>query len=167
MLQNKLWLIHTLTTTISIVIPALESLYVFQRLLTLLFLSSYFNWYIPNRECGWRTSDFAPICLDPCAVCLERKCMVAVEGIAPFSNTLNAADIDAFTWKLIWLFFMLKLLVCNNCNVKKVSLILPEITFRVDILKNQNVLFTIYSLFNLNWPKESFHVFYKWYESVK
>ncbi|KAG4929726.1 hypothetical protein JHK86_046687 [Glycine max] len=31
------------------------------------------------RECGWRTSDLAP-CLDPCAVCLERKCMVAVEG---------------------------------------------------------------------------------------
>ncbi|CAJ2649670.1 E3 ubiquitin-protein ligase XBAT32 [Trifolium pratense] len=32
------------------------------------------------RECGWRTSELAPICLDPCAVCLERKCMVAVEG---------------------------------------------------------------------------------------
>ncbi|KAG5096941.1 hypothetical protein JHK82_046795 [Glycine max] len=32
-----------------------------------------------NGECGWRTSDLAP-CLDPCAVCLERKCMVAVEG---------------------------------------------------------------------------------------
>lgn len=31
------------------------------------------------RECGWRTNDLAP-CLDPCAVCLERKCTVAVEG---------------------------------------------------------------------------------------
>ncbi|KAI4335476.1 hypothetical protein L6164_014120 [Bauhinia variegata] len=32
------------------------------------------------RECGWRTTDSAPTCIDPCAVCLERKCMVAVEG---------------------------------------------------------------------------------------
>ncbi|KAL2586604.1 hypothetical protein AAZV13_13G064700 [Glycine max] len=32
-----------------------------------------------NGECGWRTNDLAP-CLDPCAVCLERKCTVAVEG---------------------------------------------------------------------------------------
>ncbi|XP_019453910.1 PREDICTED: E3 ubiquitin-protein ligase XBAT32-like [Lupinus angustifolius] len=32
------------------------------------------------RECGWRTSELAPTCLDPCVVCLERKCMVAVEG---------------------------------------------------------------------------------------
>ncbi|XP_027329963.1 probable E3 ubiquitin-protein ligase XBOS32 isoform X2 [Abrus precatorius] len=32
------------------------------------------------RECGWRTTEIAPTCLDPCAVCLERKCMVAVEG---------------------------------------------------------------------------------------
>ncbi|KAJ1433542.1 Zinc finger, RING-type [Sesbania bispinosa] len=32
------------------------------------------------RECGWRASELAPACLDPCAVCLERKCMVAVEG---------------------------------------------------------------------------------------
>ncbi|QCD80450.1 ankyrin [Vigna unguiculata] len=32
------------------------------------------------RECGWRTNELAPACLDPCAVCLERKCMVAVEG---------------------------------------------------------------------------------------
>lgn len=32
------------------------------------------------RECGWRTNELAPTCLDPCAVCLERKCMVAVEG---------------------------------------------------------------------------------------
>ncbi|XP_020231272.1 E3 ubiquitin-protein ligase XBAT32-like [Cajanus cajan] len=31
------------------------------------------------RECGWKTNDLAPTCLDPCAVCLERKCMVAVE----------------------------------------------------------------------------------------
>ncbi|MED6157267.1 E3 ubiquitin-protein ligase xbat32 [Stylosanthes scabra] len=31
------------------------------------------------RECGWKTNELAP-CLDPCAVCLERKCMVAVEG---------------------------------------------------------------------------------------
>lgn len=33
-----------------------------------------------DRECGWRTNELAPACLDPCAVCLERKCMVAVEG---------------------------------------------------------------------------------------
>ncbi|KAL1372047.1 hypothetical protein HN51_002213 [Arachis hypogaea] len=31
------------------------------------------------RECGWKTNELAP-CLDPCSVCLERKCMVAVEG---------------------------------------------------------------------------------------
>ncbi|KAK7265322.1 hypothetical protein RJT34_32941 [Clitoria ternatea] len=32
------------------------------------------------RECGWKTNELSPTCLDPCAVCLERKCMVAVEG---------------------------------------------------------------------------------------
>lgn len=33
-----------------------------------------------NRECGWRTLEAAPACAEPCSVCLERKCMVAVEG---------------------------------------------------------------------------------------
>ncbi|KAG8372470.1 hypothetical protein BUALT_Bualt12G0069500 [Buddleja alternifolia] len=32
------------------------------------------------RECGWRSSDMASACLDPCVVCLERKCTVAAEG---------------------------------------------------------------------------------------
>ncbi|KAF7806592.1 E3 ubiquitin-protein ligase XBAT32 [Senna tora] len=32
------------------------------------------------RDCGWRPVDTTSTCLDPCAVCLERKCMVAVEG---------------------------------------------------------------------------------------
>ncbi|KAI8570170.1 hypothetical protein RHMOL_Rhmol01G0012700 [Rhododendron molle] len=32
------------------------------------------------RECGWRDSNNTPVCLDPCVVCLERKCTVAVEG---------------------------------------------------------------------------------------
>ncbi|CAL5376525.1 unnamed protein product [Camellia sinensis] len=32
------------------------------------------------RECGWRFSDNTPACLDPCVVCLERKCTVAAQG---------------------------------------------------------------------------------------
>ncbi|KAK6127022.1 hypothetical protein DH2020_039238 [Rehmannia glutinosa] len=32
------------------------------------------------RECGWRNNDVPSTCLDPCAVCLERKCTVAAEG---------------------------------------------------------------------------------------
>ncbi|CAA0820010.1 E3 ubiquitin-protein ligase XBAT32 [Striga hermonthica] len=32
------------------------------------------------RECGWRGSDLASTCLDPCVVCLEKKCTVAAEG---------------------------------------------------------------------------------------
>ncbi|XP_077215741.1 putative E3 ubiquitin-protein ligase XBOS32 isoform X2 [Tasmannia lanceolata] len=32
------------------------------------------------RECGWRTPDSPPTCLDPCVVCLERKCTVSAEG---------------------------------------------------------------------------------------
>lgn len=32
------------------------------------------------RECGWRSNDSLPTCLDPCVVCLERKCTVAAEG---------------------------------------------------------------------------------------
>ncbi|KAI7986794.1 Cinnamoyl-CoA reductase 1 [Camellia lanceoleosa] len=37
----------------------------------------------PNRECGWRFSDNtpAPACLDPCVVCLERKCAVAAQEL--------------------------------------------------------------------------------------
>ncbi|XP_006845489.2 probable E3 ubiquitin-protein ligase XBOS32 isoform X1 [Amborella trichopoda] len=33
-----------------------------------------------SRECGWRSSDILPACVDPCAVCLERRCTVAAEG---------------------------------------------------------------------------------------
>uniref|UniRef100_A0A2P2JXL1 RING-type E3 ubiquitin transferase n=1 Tax=Rhizophora mucronata TaxID=61149 RepID=A0A2P2JXL1_RHIMU len=32
------------------------------------------------RECGWRTNELQPSCLDPCVVCLERKCTVSAEG---------------------------------------------------------------------------------------
>ncbi|KAA8535458.1 hypothetical protein F0562_030461 [Nyssa sinensis] len=32
------------------------------------------------RECGWRSGDSVPTCIDPCVVCLERKCTVAAEG---------------------------------------------------------------------------------------
>ncbi|KAL7097341.1 hypothetical protein ACP275_10G138400 [Erythranthe tilingii] len=33
------------------------------------------------RQCGWRSSDSPSSgCLDPCVVCLERKCTVAAEG---------------------------------------------------------------------------------------
>ncbi|KAM7477078.1 hypothetical protein LguiB_024321 [Lonicera macranthoides] len=33
------------------------------------------------RECGWRSKDSIPTCVvDPCVVCLERKCTVAAEG---------------------------------------------------------------------------------------
>ncbi|KAI9072913.1 hypothetical protein K1719_045128 [Acacia pycnantha] len=32
------------------------------------------------RECGWRALETTAPCSDPCSVCLERKCMVAVEG---------------------------------------------------------------------------------------
>ncbi|XP_077238235.1 putative E3 ubiquitin-protein ligase XBOS32 isoform X2 [Tasmannia lanceolata] len=32
------------------------------------------------RECGWRTPNSLPTCMDPCVVCLERKCTVAAEG---------------------------------------------------------------------------------------
>ncbi|KAJ7979536.1 E3 ubiquitin-protein ligase XBAT33 [Quillaja saponaria] len=32
------------------------------------------------RECGWRTTESALTCQDPCVVCLERQCTVAVEG---------------------------------------------------------------------------------------
>ncbi|PIA46108.1 hypothetical protein AQUCO_01600404v1 [Aquilegia coerulea] len=32
------------------------------------------------RECGWKSSDSLLTSLDPCVVCLERKCTVAAEG---------------------------------------------------------------------------------------
>ncbi|GER52652.1 ankyrin repeat-containing protein [Striga asiatica] len=32
------------------------------------------------RQCGWRCRDSQSTCLDPCAVCLERKCTVAAQG---------------------------------------------------------------------------------------
>lgn len=32
------------------------------------------------RECGWNDRDSSPTCLEPCVVCLERKCTVAAEG---------------------------------------------------------------------------------------
>ncbi|KAL6534744.1 putative E3 ubiquitin-protein ligase xbos32 [Orobanche gracilis] len=32
------------------------------------------------RECGWRSNDLASTCVDPCVVCLERKCTVAAKG---------------------------------------------------------------------------------------
>ncbi|KAL8037255.1 hypothetical protein ABFX02_11G028300 [Erythranthe guttata] len=32
------------------------------------------------RECGWRNDDAQSTCVDPCVVCLERKCTVAAEG---------------------------------------------------------------------------------------
>ncbi|KAG1326502.1 E3 ubiquitin-protein ligase XBAT32 [Cocos nucifera] len=32
------------------------------------------------RECGWRNKNQSPACIDPCVVCLERKCTVAAEG---------------------------------------------------------------------------------------
>ncbi|WOL06451.1 putative E3 ubiquitin-protein ligase XBOS32 isoform X1 [Canna indica] len=32
------------------------------------------------REIGWRNTIQSPSCIDPCAVCLERRCMVAAEG---------------------------------------------------------------------------------------
>ena len=41
-----------------------------------------------DRECGWRTLETTVPCVDPCSVCLERKCMVAVEGTC-FSNMTN------------------------------------------------------------------------------
>ncbi|CAI9787436.1 unnamed protein product [Fraxinus pennsylvanica] len=33
-----------------------------------------------SRECGWRGNDALSTCIDPCVVCLERKCTVAAEG---------------------------------------------------------------------------------------
>lgn len=62
---------------------------------------------IHNRECGWRTSELAPTCLDPCAVCLERQCMVAVEGRhIKLTNKYLLFNwvycLDALTWKMIW-----------------------------------------------------------------
>ncbi|XP_072953224.1 probable E3 ubiquitin-protein ligase XBOS32 [Typha angustifolia] len=32
------------------------------------------------RECGWKNTIGTPACIDPCAVCLERRCTVAAEG---------------------------------------------------------------------------------------
>lgn len=32
------------------------------------------------RECGWKSSESHSTCVDPCVVCLERKCTVAAEG---------------------------------------------------------------------------------------
>ncbi|AQK55918.1 E3 ubiquitin-protein ligase XBAT32 [Zea mays] len=32
------------------------------------------------RECGWRYLNQSPVCIDPCAVCLEGSCSVAAEG---------------------------------------------------------------------------------------
>ncbi|XP_073011054.1 probable E3 ubiquitin-protein ligase XBOS32 isoform X2 [Typha latifolia] len=31
------------------------------------------------RECGWKNTIGTPACIDPCAVCLERRCTVAAE----------------------------------------------------------------------------------------
>ncbi|XP_051192072.1 probable E3 ubiquitin-protein ligase XBOS32 isoform X1 [Lolium perenne] len=32
------------------------------------------------RECGWRYLNQSPVCIDPCAVCLDGSCSVAAEG---------------------------------------------------------------------------------------
>lgn len=32
------------------------------------------------RDCGWRNSDPLPVGVEPCAVCIERRCTVAAEG---------------------------------------------------------------------------------------
>ncbi|XP_027176866.1 probable E3 ubiquitin-protein ligase XBOS32 isoform X1 [Coffea eugenioides] len=32
------------------------------------------------RECGWKSCDSHNTCVDPCVVCLERRCTVAAEG---------------------------------------------------------------------------------------
>lgn len=32
------------------------------------------------RECGWRYLNKSPVCIDPCAVCLDGSCSVAAEG---------------------------------------------------------------------------------------
>lgn len=32
------------------------------------------------RECGWKSCDSHSTCVDPCVVCLERRCTVAAEG---------------------------------------------------------------------------------------
>ncbi|AQK55927.1 E3 ubiquitin-protein ligase XBAT32 [Zea mays] len=34
----------------------------------------------PEGECGWRYLNQSPVCIDPCAVCLEGSCSVAAEG---------------------------------------------------------------------------------------
>lgn len=43
------------------------------------------------RECGWRSSDSLTTSIDPCAVCLERKCTVAAEGtyLLKFANCIQ------------------------------------------------------------------------------
>lgn len=33
-----------------------------------------------SRECWWRNDNQSPACIDPCAVCLERRCTVSSEG---------------------------------------------------------------------------------------
>ncbi|KAG2662164.1 hypothetical protein PVAP13_1KG530500 [Panicum virgatum] len=35
------------------------------------------------RECGWRYLNQSPVCIDPCAVCLDGSCSVAAEGMLP------------------------------------------------------------------------------------
>lgn len=49
--------------------------------------------FVIYRECGWRDSDNIPVCLDPCVVCLERKCTVAVEGTFPLSLQTSIHDL--------------------------------------------------------------------------
>ncbi|KAL3643115.1 putative E3 ubiquitin-protein ligase xbos32 [Castilleja foliolosa] len=41
------------------------------------------------RLCGLRSNDLSSTCLDPCVVCLERKCTVAAEGML-FSRVLHS-----------------------------------------------------------------------------
>ena len=68
---HKDWLEDTLKTPPTENLRVLPSPYISLPLMSIVRIA---------RECGWRTSELAPTCLDPCAVCLERKCMVAVEG---------------------------------------------------------------------------------------
>ncbi|KAK7388442.1 hypothetical protein VNO78_23258 [Psophocarpus tetragonolobus] len=68
---NRNWLEDILKTPPEDPLQVLPSPYISLPLMSIVRIA---------RECGWKTNELAPTCLDPCAVCLERKCMVAVEG---------------------------------------------------------------------------------------
>jgi hypothetical protein len=89
---------------------------------------NYHDKFLIHREVGWRNREDLSPCDDPCAVCLERSCTVAAEGI-PISLPMWGpvhVDMTNFEMKIIFsinfTFVLLSIVyvwwIVNYCRVQ-------------------------------------------------